>query len=291
MPKKPETKNRMLSNNSSITKFKYFFKNLFYKNNQSKLHFNKIENRLQGNGENSVEIAFNIKNFSEKTVEAVMVPRSDIISLSIDSTLEELSNIILEHGHTRTLIYSKNLDHIIGFAHIKDLFENIVSKKTFNLKNLIRKHIIAPQSMKLMDLLTQMQLSRTHIAVIIDEYGGTDGIVTIEDIIEEIVGRIDDEHDDITDEDSFKTIKPGIIISSARVEIKEIENAIGLKLKSDDEEIDTIGGLVMSITGYVPAKGEIITILEGVTVEIIESTPRTIKQIKITYNEILKISN
>ncbi|RTK92817.1 MAG: HlyC/CorC family transporter [Rickettsiales bacterium] len=286
MPQKTDKKDRMLSAGSLTSgtlKIKNLFKKLFTKNRKSSLQFHKNENILHINGENSGEIVSNIKIFSEKTVEAAMVPRSDIIALNVDSSLEELSNTILEHGHTRTLIYSKNLDHIIGFIHIKDLFQVIVSSKKFNLKHLIRKHIIAPQSMKLMDLLTQMQQTRTHIAVIIDEYGGTDGIVTIEDIIEEIVGRIDDEHDDVTDEDSYKIIKPGIIITSARVEIEEIESAIGIRLKSEYDEIDTIGGLVMLITGYVPAKGDIITLAENITAEIIESTPRTIKQIKIIY--------
>jgi len=230
------------------------------------------------------EIISNLKDFAQKTVEDVMIPRSDIASMSIDSKIEDLCKAILEHGHTRTLIYKGGLDNIVGFIHIKDLFAVIAGSKKVSLKKLLRKHIISPHSMKLIDLLAQMQINRTHIAVVVDEYGGTDGLVTIEDIIEEIVGRIDDEHDIEADEDSYKIIRPGLVITSARVEIENIEEAIGVKLGHEDEEIDTIGGLVMAISGSVPEKGEIIIINSDVVAEILEATPRTIKQIKITYS-------
>jgi magnesium and cobalt transporter len=232
----------------------------------------------------SHKIISNLKDFSQKTVEDVMIPRSDIASITIDSKIEDLCKSILEHGHTRTLIYKGSLDNIVGFIHIKDLFAVIAGARKVSLKKLIRKHIISPHSMKLIDLLAQMQINRTHIAVVVDEYGGTDGLVTIEDIIEEIVGRIDDEHDIDEDENSYKIIRPGLIITSARVEIENIEEAMGISLGHEDEEIDTIGGLVMAISGCVPEKGDIIHINEQVVVEIIEATPRTIKQIKITYS-------
>lgn len=230
------------------------------------------------------EIVSNIQDFAEKTVEDVMIPRSDIASISVDSKLEDLCKAILDHRHTRTLVYKGSLDNIVGFIHIKDLFEVIANSKKTSLKKLIRKHIISPHSMKLIDLLAQMQMNRTHIAVVVDEYGGTDGLVTIEDIIEEIVGRIDDEHDIEADEDSYKIVRPGVIVASARVEIEALEKVLGIKLRHEDEEIDTIGGLVMAISGCVPEKGEVVVINQDVAVEIIESTPRTIKQIKITYS-------
>ena len=136
--------------------------------------------------------------------------------------------------------------------------------------------------MKLIDLLAQMQRSRTHIAIIVDEYGGTDGLVTIEDIIEEIVGNIDDEHDIGVDED-YKILKPGLIVTSARVEIEDLENVLGVRISHIDDEFDTIGGLVMARSGSVPEKGEVIHITDDIIAEILEATPRTIKQIKITY--------
>jgi CBS domain containing-hemolysin-like protein len=229
------------------------------------------------------EMVSNIDSFSEKTVEDAMIPRSDIVSAGHDVSLEELSKLIIKHSHTRILIYKERLDNIIGFVHIKDLYDVIANSKKFILKKLIRKHIISPHSMRLMDLLTRMQVNRTHIAVVVDEYGGTDGIVTIEDIMEEIVGRIDDEHDIHEDIDSYKVLRPGLLVTSARVEIEEIENEIGVKLKLGEDEFDTIGGFVMAKAGNVPEKGEIIDVDDGVVIEIIESTARTIKQMKITY--------
>jgi CBS domain containing-hemolysin-like protein len=234
--------------------------------------------------ENSKKIISNIKSFAEKTVEEVMIPRSDVVSISIDASLEELCKSIIEHGHTRTLIFNEKLDNIVGFIHIKDLFEIIASSKKFHMRSLIRKHIVSPHSMKLIDLLAQMQINRTHIAVVVDEYGGTDGLVTIEDIMEEIVGKIEDEHDVEGEEDDFRIIRPGLLITNARVEIERIESAIGIKLKGEEDEIDTIGGLVMAISGSVPERGEVIVISNDLIAEIIESTPRTIKQMKLTYS-------
>ncbi len=274
------------SPNKKTSKIRNFFTKIFVKKNKQSASANSGKDNYSFGPQliTGSEIISNIKDFSEKTVEDVMIPRSDIASISIDSKLEDVCKAILEHGHTRTLIYKGGLDNIAGFIHIKDLFAVIAGSKKVSLKKLIRKHIISPHSMKLIDLLAQMQINRTHIAVVVDEYGGTDGLVTIEDIIEEIVGRIDDEHDIEADEDSYKIIRPGFIITSARVEIEDLENAIGTKLRHEDEEIDTIGGLVMAISGCVPEKGEIIIINENVVAEIIEATPRTIKQIKITYS-------
>lgn len=271
------------SHGKKISKFKNFLTKIFCRKNKHDFIAYGVNNQSRHQrGEN--KIISNIRDFAGKTVEDVMIPRSDIISISIDSKLEDLSNTILEHRHTRTVVYKGTLDNIVGFIHIKDLFEVIATSKKTTLKKLIRKHIISPHSMKLVDLLAQMQMNRTHIAIVVDEYGGTDGLVTIEDVIEEIVGRIYDEHDLEHEEDKYDIIQPGLIITSARVEIEALEEAMGIILKDEDEEIDTIGGLIMAISGSVPAKGEVITINKDVVAEIIESTPRTIKQIKITYS-------
>lgn len=271
----------------SLMSFKAFLKHYLFKRGRDKepLQILGVNESIPGSLINNTEdeIVNNLDNFYEKTVEDIMVPRSDIISASHDTTLEELSDLIIKHSHTRTLIYRESLDNIIGFVHIKDLFEIIAHSKKFILKKLVRKHIVSTHSMKLIDLLTRMQAKKTHIAVVVDEYGGTDGIVTIEDIIEEIVGKIDDEHDIDEESDSYKIIRPGLLIASARVEMEELENTIGIKLKTEHDEFDTIGGLVMAKVGSVPEKGDIIDLDNGVIVEIIESTPRTIKQMKITY--------
>lgn len=229
------------------------------------------------------EFKSSLDNFMDKTVEDVMIPRSDIIAVSADIELSKLCKVIVEQSHTRTLVYKENLDNIIGFVHIKDLFELLVESEKFNMKKLLRKHLVTTHSMKLVELLTEMKSTRTHIAVVVDEYGGTDGIVTSEDLMEAIVGRIDDEHDEL-DTESFKLIKPGVVLTSARVEVEELEKTLNINLKREDDEFDTIGGLVLAKVGHVPQIGDIITISDEIVVEVIDSTPRTIKQLKITLN-------
>lgn len=227
----------------------------------------------------------NFDSFADKTAEDVMIPRADILAVKCDISLEDLIKIIIKHAHTRTLVYKENLDNIIGFVHIKDLFEIIAKSKKFNLKKLLRKQIVATHSMKLVELLKQMQLNRTHIAVVVDEYGGTDGIVTIEDIIESIVGPIDDEHDTNLESENFKILKPGLVIANARMEVEELERILSIHLRGDDDEFDTIGGLILAKVGNVPEKGRIINITDEVTVEIIDSSPRAIKQVKIVWEK------
>lgn len=227
----------------------------------------------------------NFESFAEKTVEDIMIPRSDIIAVSCEASLEDISKTIIKYGHTRTLVYKENLDNVIGFLHIKDLFEVIAKSKKYNLKKLMRQHIVSPHSMTLIDLLKQMQIHRTHIAVVVDEYGGTDGIVTIEDVIEAIIGRINDEHDESLDAENIETIKPGVMIVNARVEVEELEKILGVTLRKEEGEFDTIGGLVLAKIGTVPEKGEVIAITEEVTVEILDSTPRAIKQLKVICNK------
>jgi CBS domain containing-hemolysin-like protein len=227
----------------------------------------------------------NFESFAEKTVEDIMIPRSDIIAVSCEASLEDISKTIIKYGHTRTLVYKENLDNVIGFLHIKDLFEVIAKSKKYNLKKLMRKHIVSPHSMTLIDLLKQMQIHRTHIAVVVDEYGGTDGIVTIEDVIEAIIGRINDEHDESLDGENIEIIKPGVMIVNARVEIEELEKILGVSLRKEEGEFDTIGGLVLAKIGTVPEKGEVIAITEEVTIEILDSTPRAIKQLKVICNK------
>ena len=227
----------------------------------------------------------NFESFAEKTVEDIMIPRSDIIAVSCEASLEDISKTIIKYGHTRTLVYKENLDNVIGFLHIKDLFEVIAKSKKYNLKKLMRKHIVSPHSMTLIDLLKQMQIHRTHIAVVVDEYGGTDGIVTIEDVIEAIIGRINDEHDESLDGENIEIIKPGLMLVNARVEVEELEKILGVTLRKEEGEFDTIGGLVLAKIGTVPEKGEVIAITEEVTVEILDSTPRAIKQLKVICNK------
>ncbi|NRB10048.1 MAG: HlyC/CorC family transporter [Rickettsiaceae bacterium] len=278
-PKKPKRSINFLSK----------LKDLFSFTSKSKPTIESAIGDLRNNDNNELSIAEqeiinNFSGFSKKLAEDIMITRSDIVAVPVDISLNDLIQVIIKHGHTRTIVYKKNLDNIVGFVHIKDLFLVMENPESYNLQSLTRKHIVAPNLLKLTKLLTEMQIHRTHIAVIFDEYGGVAGLVTIEDIIEEIVGEMADEHDNEEDE-GYEIIKPGLIVSSARLEVRELENILSLKLKLEDDEFETIGGLIMAKTGEVPIKGQVIEISDKLTVEILDSTPRTIKQIKIKHHE------
>ncbi len=227
----------------------------------------------------------NFINFCNKTVEDVMIPRSDIFAVSSTTNVNELNEKLLGKNHTRTLVYEDNLDNIIGFIHIKDLFKDMVAKKNFSIKKIMRSPIVAAPSMKLIDLLTEMQKTRTHIAIVVDEYGGTDGIATIEDIIEALVGKIEDEHD-AKDDPKYKIIRAGKeIIADGRVEIEEVENLLNIRIKDETDECDTIGGLILSRIGHVPQKGTDIKLSESVSAHVLESGPRNLKKIRLLVSD------
>ncbi|KIJ88246.1 hemolysin C [Rickettsia asembonensis] len=285
---KKEDSSKKNQNNKLIFTVRKLFSpiKIFFRKTKTPDNFFGVIKRLKINSQKMTlderNILANLLELEDKTIEDIMVPRSDIAAIKLSTNLEELSESIkLEVPHTRTLIYDGTLDNIVGFIHIKDLFKALATKQNGRLKKLIRKHIIAAPSMKLLDLLAKMRRERTHIAIVIDEYGGTDGLVTIEDLIEEIVGRIDDEHDQQLDSDNFKVINNSTIISNARVEVEVLEEIIGEKLKNDDDEFDTIGGLVLTRVGSVPAIGTRIDISENIEIEVTDTTPRSLKQVKI----------
>lgn len=227
----------------------------------------------------------NFQEFNDKIVEDIVIPRSAIIAVRDDVTMDELNQLIIKHAHTRILVYNDTLDNIIGFVHIKDLFRVLAKKQNFDLTQLIRKPIIVAPSMKLLNLLSEMKKKCTHIAVVVDEYGGTDGMVTIEDIIEEIFGRIGDEHDEKLKSDSYKIIDNHTILSSSRVQVEELERILGVQLKEDGDEFDTIGGLVLYKVGSVPISGTKIDITDKVEIEVISANPRTLKLLKLRLKE------
>jgi magnesium and cobalt transporter len=228
------------------------------------------------------DIFSNFIKFGSKTVAKVMIPRTDVCGVSVDSKLDDILKTVAANGHTRTLVYQETMDNILGFLHIKDLFSELIQNREFSAKKFIRQHLTVAPSMKLVDLLAEMQKKRTHIAVVIDEYGGTDGVATIEDIIEELVGEIEDEHDAQDNiVESFKIINPKTILCNARTHIEEIENALSMKLKKQDDYFETIGGLVLARAGYFPKTGTSIVIDENIAAEIIEANARSIKTVKL----------
>lgn len=229
------------------------------------------------------DILTNFLQFGHKTVKDVMIPRSDIISINIKSKLDKVNAEIMRHRHTRTVVYNDTLDDVVGFVHIKDLFSVVGQDKDTPLKKLIRQHLVTTSSTRLIDLLAEMRRKRTHIAIVFDEYGGTEGMVTIEDIVEEIVGDIEDEQGDNGNNKDYTLAAPNIIITNARVEIEELEKIMELSLLQDDEDVDTIGGLVMLRVGHVPSTGDIINLSENIVAEVLDANSRIIKRLKITF--------
>ncbi len=224
--------------------------------------------------------------FDEKQVFDVMAPRADIFAVDINTPLDELVKTFASAGHSRMPIYRGDLDDPVGMVHIKDVVGLLSNGGTVEaggepvLKSLRRDLLYAPPSMRVTDMLLRMQASRIHMALVIDEYGGTDGLVTIEDLVEEIVGDINDEHDD-DEEPSITPAADGGWVADARAELDVFETETGAQLNLDDDEIDTVGGYVVSIAGRVPQRGEIISSPSGFDIEIAEGDARKVRRLRI----------
>ena len=228
------------------------------------------------------EMLTNIIGFGKSRVEDSMVPRADIISADINTPAEEIIKLFSECNHSRIAIYRENLDDPVGMLHIKD-FVGALSEKNIQeitIKPLVKDLLFVPPSMKSRELLLKMQVSRVHMALVVDEYGGTDGLLTIENLIEEIVGEIEDEHSDA--EVHKINIYENFIDIPARATIQEVEEILGFELLSDDidEEIDTIGGLVFLLAGRIPQRGELITHPKDFEIEIREVDQRKIINVR-----------
>ncbi|MEO0370937.1 MAG: transporter associated domain-containing protein [Pseudomonadota bacterium] len=231
--------------------------------------------------------AVGMLNLRTLTVEDVAIPRSDIVSVPIESTKDELVTTFRESGLTRLPVYDGTLDTPMGFAHLKDFalkhgFNGNGGR--FSLKKLLRPLVYVPASMPIGVLLQKMQNERRHMALVIDEYGGVDGLVTIEDLIEQVVGEIADEHD--ADDDTYFFVeKSGAYVALAKTPLKDFENEIGLSLTSeeeiDEEEIDTLGGLLFMLLGRVPVRGEMVEHPGGTVFEVIDADPRRIKRLRV----------
>ena len=226
-------------------------------------------------------------NLRRMRVDDVAIPKADITAVPITSDLEELVAVFKESGLTRLPVYDGTLDTPVGMAHLKDLalthgFNG--NTTPFDLKALLRPLVFVPPSMTIGVLLTKMQAERRHMALVIDEYGGVDGLVTIEDLIEQVIGEIEDEHD--VDEGKYWTIeKPGVYLALAKTPLEDFEAEIGHSLTDhdavDEEEIDTLGGLVFMLSGRVPARGEVVLHPDGPEFEVIEADPRRVKRLRV----------
>ena len=226
-------------------------------------------------------------NLRTLTVEDVSVPKADIVAVPVDIGREDLVRVFRDSGLSRLPVYERTLDEPVGMVHLKDfaLSHGFNGKGgRFSLRKLLRALLYVPPSMPIGVLLQKMQAERRHMALVIDEYGGVDGLVTIEDLIEQVVGEIADEHD--TEDDSWWTQEtPGIYLVRAKTPLDEFEREIGLSLTDteevDEEEIDTLGGLVFMLLGRVPVRGELVEHPGGPVFEVIEADPRRVKRLRV----------
>jgi magnesium and cobalt transporter len=226
-----------------------------------------------------------LSNLRRLRVDDVAIPKVEIIAVPVDIGKDDLVAVFREHGFSRLPVYNETLDKPLGLVLLKDLalqFGFGQGNGRFNLRRLLRPMLYAPPSMPAGVLLQKMQKDRVHMALVIDEYGGVDGLVTIEDLIETVIGEIEDEHDE-ADAALWVMEKPGVYLAQARAPLEEVEAAIGLSLRTDedDEEIDTLGGLVFLRTGRVPARGEIVPHESGVAFEVVDADPRRIKRLRL----------
>ena len=223
----------------------------------------------------------NILHLRGVTAADVKVPRADIVAVEARTPLPDLIRLFLECGHSRLPVYRRTLDDVIGMVHIKDLLEVLGQGKPFNLARMARRVQFVAPSMRVTDLLLEMRLRRAHLALVVDEYGGIDGLVTIEDLVEQIVGEIEDEHDRGSDPDLI--VHPdGSLEADARADIDEFEARVGPVLTEEErDEVETLGGLVFFVAGRVPARGELIGHPSGLEFEVLDADPRRVKRVRV----------
>ncbi len=234
------------------------------------------------------DIRLRVDEFAQLKVFDVMVPRAEIKAVEVNTPLPELLKYFAEVTHSRLPVFRETLDEPAGFVHIKDLVVELAREDPAErraLERLRREILFVPPSMRLSDLLVKMQATRIHIAIVVDEYGGTDGLVTLEDLVEEIVGDIEDEHDD--DVSLFVRRSVRIWDADARTEIEDFaeETGLDLRLADNDAEIDTLGGVAFALAGKVPLRGEVLCHPTGVEFEILESDARRIRRIRLRLPE------
>ncbi|MDC0971471.1 hemolysin family protein [Alphaproteobacteria bacterium] len=223
----------------------------------------------------------NILNLKDLTAESLMVPRADIVSIDLTEDVDSVMAQICSANHSRLPVHNGSMDVIQGMIHIKDLMPHLLAGSNPDLKKLMRPVLFVSPSIWVMDLLHEMRLKRRHLALVVDEFGGVDGLITIEDLVEEIVGEIEDEHDEM-EMPRFELIDDDSAISDARLELEDLEKLVGpLVDDAEREEIDTVAGLVFSLAGRVPVRGEVIRHPCGLEFEVLEGDPRRITLLKI----------
>jgi CBS domain containing-hemolysin-like protein len=224
----------------------------------------------------------NLLHFGESTVADIAVPRADMISVPSTISFEALVTAFAEAGHSRLPVYQDSLDHVVGMVHIKDVFTLQVTdaEPPPDLTGLMRTPLFVPESMGVLDLLARMRAERVHLAIVVDEFGGTEGLVTIEDVVEEIVGEIEDEHDEEVPGMLF-ALEDGIWDADARAELEEVAETIDARLGVVEEDVETIGGLAFVLAGHIPQMGEVIEHPSGWRLEVTGRDERRVTRLRL----------
>ena len=270
----------------------YKIKSLFKINDRENIK-DVLEDLIEDNtnGQDKIDdgtknIFKNVINLNNKCIEDVMIPRADIDAVSVETTYNDLVSFVDKTKHSRIPVFDGNLDKILGMIHIRDLFEKINrstnNKSTKISKKMIRTILFSSPSMKVLDLLLKMRSDQIHMSIVVDEFGGTNGIVTIEDLVEEIVGEIKDEHD-FEEVDEIKKISKKSFEISARILVDDFEKRLEVNLNLDEKnEIDTLGGFIFFLLGRIPGRGEVINYKNKLEFTIIEADTRRIKRVLVT---------
>jgi CBS domain containing-hemolysin-like protein len=223
----------------------------------------------------------NLLHFGEQTAGDICVTRGDIMAVASTISFDALVRAFADAGHSRLPVFRESLDQVIGMIHIKDVFMATEdASRDRSIAALMREPLFVPESMGVIELLARMRSQRMHLAIVVDEFGGTEGLVSIEDVVEEIVGEIEDEHDE-AEAGMLTLLDDGLWEADARVELDELAKAVDPRLSSKEDEVDTLGGLVFLLAGHIPAKGECVTHPSGWKLEAIESDPRRILRVRL----------
>src|SRR5438105_3738523 len=224
----------------------------------------------------------NLLHFGAQTAGEIAVTRGDIIAVPSDISFDALVQAFADAGHSRLPIYGESLDEVIGMVHIKDVFiANVDGSRDRSLRALMREPLFVPESMSVIELLARMRSERVHLAIIVDEFGGTEGLVTIEDVVEEIVGDIEDEHDE-AEAGMLTMVEDGLWEADARLELEELQEAVDARLKPDeDDEVDTVGGLTFLLAGRILQPGESVVHPSGWRLESVDADARRIKRVRL----------
>jgi magnesium and cobalt transporter len=260
--------------------------------NSSKKHiinYGNNENKCEGSNQALQQISKDLIEFVDTRVSEIMIPRTEIVAAPSSVTGSELNKRFISTKLTRMPIYKKNLDDVIGFVHVKDVLRHASSKDNFEIESILRQLIYLPRSTKCIDLLMKMRTEGTHLAIILDEYGGTEGLVTIGRILEEIIGNISDEHNaNKNDEGYINQISSNTYILDAKTPIQDLEKQLENMdfLSNEEGEYETLGGFLLAYLGYIPKKSQKLKHPAGIKMEILDANSRSIKKVKMTIPDV-----